>query len=81
MKIIETNKSSKSNIYPKCYICGNVPRCGICGGFRLLGEFICKECEQRIIVSEAGTEEYLDIIRVISKILYSRQDEKIKKLC
>lgn len=59
------------NIFPKCSLCGKVPRNGLYDGFRLNRKFICSDCEEHIVRSGIGSLDYYKNICDIRAILYS----------
>ncbi|MEA1960560.1 MAG: sigma factor G inhibitor Gin [Bacillota bacterium] len=74
---METKKNSQAKetqiwegqLLPRCSICGCVPEDGIAGGIRIRNTFICKSCEQRIVLIDIGSVEYEFLLGKIKSIL------------
>ena len=58
-------------VLPICFLCNLVPKMGMCSGFFLKGVFICSQCEQELISSNAKEQEsYKIVIAKLKGILF-----------
>ncbi|NLB87645.1 MAG: hypothetical protein GX790_00210 [Syntrophomonadaceae bacterium] len=50
-------------------ICGKVPAQGIKGGYLINKNFICTNCEEKILATEVGSPAYQEILEVVKRII------------
>lgn len=55
-----------NNIYPRCALCNEVPPGGLHDGLRLMGQFICTDCESELIHLSADDPRYAKFIALVN---------------
>jgi len=69
--VTKTKGTEDRKVLPICFLCGLVPKKGMCSGFFLKGIFICTQCEQELISSNVeDSEKYKIAIAKLRKILF-----------
>lgn len=58
------------NLLPKCILCKEVPNRGIAGGFLLTGQFICTDCEEKLLTLEYDDPTYNMMVQKLKEVIY-----------
>ena len=64
------NVPKEGKILPVCYRCTQVPKEGLCDGFRVQGMFFCSDCQHELFTAEQGSQEYQEFLCLIKGIFY-----------
>ncbi|MDD3272362.1 MAG: sigma factor G inhibitor Gin [Syntrophomonadaceae bacterium] len=59
----------KGILLPRCRICQQVPPGGIRGGIKFKKAFICRQCEEQIVVTQVGSPGYEDLMEKMKQVL------------
>jgi len=57
-------------VLPVCYRCAQVPKNGLCDGFRVEGMFFCSDCQEELFMAEQGSPEYQEFLFLIKGLLF-----------
>lgn len=64
----KSKQQAEGQLLPRCSICNNVPEHGIADGLKLRHAFICKACEERIVLVDVGSMDYEFLMEKIKKL-------------
>ncbi len=55
----------KNNIYPCCALCHQIPSGGLHDGLRIMGRFICSDCERTLVALPCDDERYGHFVQLL----------------
>lgn len=58
---------TQNNIYPCCALCGQIPPGGLHDGLRMLGSFICSQCEAELIHLDENDPRYAHYVKLLQQ--------------
>lgn len=59
--------NKQNNIYPCCALCGRIPPGGLHDGLRLMGSFICSNCEAELINLDENDPRYTHYVHILQQ--------------
>lgn len=68
-----TNRQNK--IYPLCALCGQVPSGGLHDGLRIMGKFICSDCESTLCTLECDDPRYHHFAALLKDAFWSSAND------
>jgi len=64
-------EANGDNLLPRCILCKEVPKLGIVDGFLLIGQFVCSECEQKLLTLNYDDPAYNIMVQKLKEVIYS----------